>query len=112
MACRSGNTNNFRSAFENAEFQIEPKERVCLVGRNGTGKTTLLKILSEEKGDIAMTTAERLKKEGMEEGMERGLEKGEELKAQNIAKIMKKNGESISKISQYTGLKEKDIQKL
>jgi len=34
--------------FENASLQIEPKERVCLIGRNGTGKSTLLRILSGE----------------------------------------------------------------
>ena len=41
---------------ENVTFWIEKGERVCLVGRNGTGKTTLLKLLSGEmlpdSGDI------------------------------------------------------------
>lgn len=33
---------------DEVEFGIEPGERVCLVGRNGTGKTTLLRILYGE----------------------------------------------------------------
>lgn len=31
---------------EDVSFSIEPKERVCLVGRNGCGKTTLMQILA------------------------------------------------------------------
>src|SRR5262245_2731134 len=34
--------------FQDASLQIEPKERVCLIGRHGTGKSTLLRVLSGE----------------------------------------------------------------
>src|SRR5262245_36422260 len=34
--------------FEDASLQIDSKERVCLIGRNGTGKSTLLRVLSGE----------------------------------------------------------------
>ena len=30
---------------DHVDFQIEPNERVCLVGRNGTGKSTLMQVL-------------------------------------------------------------------
>ncbi|GGQ35653.1 ABC transporter ATP-binding protein [Shewanella litoralis] len=33
---------------QNADFTIEPGERVCIVGRNGTGKSTLMKVLSKD----------------------------------------------------------------
>ena len=38
---------------DDVSFQIEPRERVCVIGRNGTGKSTLLRILS---GDHAPDT--------------------------------------------------------
>ena len=34
---------------DQASFRIEPRERVCVIGRNGTGKSTLLQIVS---GDL------------------------------------------------------------
>ncbi len=41
---------------ENINFQIEKGERVCLLGRNGVGKSTLMKLLSgsvlPDSGDV------------------------------------------------------------
>jgi ABC transport system ATP-binding/permease protein len=34
--------------FDNASLRIDSGERVCLIGRNGTGKSTLLKVMSGE----------------------------------------------------------------
>ncbi|HEY1076642.1 MAG TPA: ATP-binding cassette domain-containing protein [Fontimonas sp.] len=49
---------------DNAEFSMEARERVCLVGRNGTGKSTLLKLLAQEimpdSGEIVRTQGLKL----------------------------------------------------
>jgi ATP-binding cassette subfamily F protein uup len=34
---------------DDASLQIEPRERVCVIGRNGTGKSTLLQIISGDQ---------------------------------------------------------------
>src|SRR6186997_1833470 len=34
---------------DRASLQIEPRERVCVIGRNGTGKSTLLRIISGDE---------------------------------------------------------------
>lgn len=49
------------------------------------------------------------REEGLEEGMKKGLEKGREEGIKEMAKIMKAEGEPITKIAQYTGLPEKEI---
>ncbi|MBR3988379.1 MAG: ABC-F family ATP-binding cassette domain-containing protein [Clostridia bacterium] len=45
-----------RTLFENVSFDIEKRDKVGFIGSNGTGKTTLLKVLSGElaptKGDV------------------------------------------------------------
>lgn len=42
--------------FSNINFEVKPTEKIAVIGRNGCGKTTLLKILSQElemdKGDL------------------------------------------------------------
>jgi ATPase subunit of ABC transporter with duplicated ATPase domains len=45
------------AVLENINFQIDPGERVCLVGRNGVGKSTLMRVIVGEmqpdKGSIS-----------------------------------------------------------
>ncbi|HGX93526.1 MAG TPA: ATP-binding cassette domain-containing protein, partial [Candidatus Tenderia sp.] len=35
---------------DGVDLQIEPGERICLVGRNGTGKSTFMKVIADELG--------------------------------------------------------------
>ena len=44
-----------RALYENANLHIKPKDKIGLVGQNGTGKSTLLKIIH---GDYLPTTGE------------------------------------------------------
>jgi ATP-binding cassette subfamily F protein uup len=45
-----------------AEFAIEPNERICLIGRNGAGKSTTLKLIS---GEIQPDHGEVIRKTGL-----------------------------------------------
>ena len=36
--------------FENVTFDVKTKDKIALIGRNGTGKTTLMKILAGFEG--------------------------------------------------------------
>lgn len=47
---------------DNVSFDIQENERVCLMGRNGEGKSTLLKILS---GEMEANTGEIIRKSGL-----------------------------------------------
>lgn len=48
--------------FNKANFQIEPNERVCIVGRNGEGKSTLLKVI---EGDVLVDSGTRIVQDGV-----------------------------------------------
>ena len=45
-----------------ADFALEEGERVCLVGRNGTGKSTLLKLLA---GEIELDQGRLIVRDGL-----------------------------------------------
>ncbi len=49
-----------------ASLQIEPGERICLIGRNGEGKTTLMRILN---GDLEPLEGEIIVKPGLKMAM-------------------------------------------
>jgi predicted transposase/invertase (TIGR01784 family) len=59
---------------------------------------------------------ERIQKEarriGEEIGEQKGMEKGIEKRNKEIAKEMKKKGEPVEKISEYTGLSKREIEQL
>lgn len=48
---------------DKADFSLQEGERVCLIGRNGTGKTSLLKVLSRlvplDEGELRIVTGTR-----------------------------------------------------
>ena len=49
---------------------------------------------------------------GVKEGKKVGLKEGAKDKAIEMAKVMKKEGEQVEKISKYTGLSKEEIEKL
>ncbi len=48
---------------DQVELQIEPGERVCLLGRNGEGKSTLLRLI---RGEIEPDAGEILRQQGLQ----------------------------------------------
>lgn len=53
-----------RTLFRNVSFQVDPGDRIGLVGRNGSGKTTMLRLLcgqiSPEEGHISVAKGTRI----------------------------------------------------
>ena len=47
---------------DNVTFDVEPGDRICLVGRNGEGKSTLLKVLT---GEMEANSGDIIKKSGL-----------------------------------------------
>ncbi len=47
---------------DQVELQIEPGERVCLLGRNGEGKSTLLRLI---RGEIEPDEGEVIRQQGL-----------------------------------------------
>ncbi|MEW6166715.1 MAG: ATP-binding cassette domain-containing protein [Pseudomonadota bacterium] len=48
---------------DGVDFSLEARERVCLVGRNGTGKSTLLRVLA---GELAPDSGEVVRAQGLQ----------------------------------------------
>lgn len=48
---------------DNVSFDVEPGDRICLVGRNGEGKSTLLKVLT---GEMEYNSGDIVKKTGLQ----------------------------------------------
>jgi len=70
------------------------------------------RLISADKGDIAMTTAERLIQQGIEKGMEKGLKKGILNGKKETALNMLRRGYSREDIADITGLPVEEIDKL
>ena len=72
--------------------------------------------ISEQGGEIAMSTAEKLiqqgKLEGIQEGMEKGMKKGIQKSKREVAQRMIGEGFKDDIIAKITGLSQEDIKKL
>lgn len=74
-----------------------------------------LKYYRDLKNVVDTSKAEGIQigmEKGIEEGIEKGMKKGEKQKSIKVAKEMKADGVSVSKIAQYTGLSQDEIEKL
>jgi len=94
----------FEKLFKAAEIaQFTPEERKLYEDS--------LKYYRDIK-NVVDTSREEGVAEGIEQGLEQGLEQGIEQGIERTAKEMKKDGVSIEKIMQYTGLSKDEINKL
>jgi len=90
----------FKKLFEKAEIaKFTPEERQTY--------ESSLKYYRDIKNVI-----DTAKEEGVKKGKLEGLKKGKTERSIEIAELMKKSGEPLSKIIQFTGLSPEEIQKL
>jgi predicted transposase/invertase (TIGR01784 family) len=79
-------------------------------------KETVTRVFEKEGGDLMATIADKLKEEGRQEGKQEGWQEGRqegmEKKAKETAMRMLVDGLPIEKISKYTGLPVREIDKL
>ena len=102
--------------YEDSGLKIIQKLLLYLYATNEVNpvnmKEAISRLISNDKGNIAMTTAEKLMKEGFEQGIKQGIEKGiEEAKEEDAVKMLKK-GYPIQEIAEITGLPEAVILRL
>jgi len=98
--------------YEDSGLKIIQKLLLYLYATNEVNpvnmKEAISRLISNDKGNIAMTTAERLMKEGFEQGIKQGIEQGIE---KDAVKMLKK-GYPVQEIVEITGLPEAVILKL
>ena len=75
-------------------------------------KEAINRLISDDKGNIAMTTAERLIKEGFELGINQGKQEGIETERIRTIKKMLMKGLSIEVIMDITELSAAEIEKI
>jgi predicted transposase/invertase (TIGR01784 family) len=68
--------------------------------------------IAEQRKVVRNLDEEKARKEGREEGREEGKEEGRKEERIKMAAAMKREGESIDKISKYTGLSKEEIEEL
>ena len=103
--------------FEDIQWTINPKKRVALIGPNGTGKTTLLRLIS---GKLKIQQGECVKPKSYQIGylpqeeisFGRGTVLEEVLEANVLIQSMEEEKESIQRQLEDTSIKSEDQQTL
>jgi len=98
------NPKELREAFETANQMSWSKDELDAYDARGI-------YIQDERGRIEYALEEG-EKIGMEKGKQLGIDIGKDEKTREMAKTMKNDGEPIEKISRYTGLSKKEIEKL
>jgi ATP-binding cassette subfamily F protein uup len=90
-----------------AEFSIEPGERVCLIGRNGSGKSTTLKLIT---GELEADQGEIIPKDGMiVSQLRQDLPEGLDLPVRDV--ILRGLGKIDALLQQYKEMSSRQLDK-